>query len=85
VSSEKPPERGAAACDPPLAHRGKHLIQRQIRLLRDQGEQPIRLLLQWRSASSVPLGRGASGIAPALQPFDRRTGADLKVFGSLTP
>lgn len=31
VSCEKPPERGAAACDPPLAHRGKNLIQRQIR------------------------------------------------------
>src|SRR5258708_22190624 len=40
VSSEKPPERGAAAGDPSLAHRGKHLIQRQIWLLRDQGEQP---------------------------------------------
>lgn len=85
VSCEKPPERGAAACDPPLAHRAKHLIKRQIRLLRNQGEQPIRLLLQRRSASSVWLGRGASGIAPALQPFDRRTGADLKMFGGLTP
>jgi hypothetical protein len=28
-------------------------------------------------------GHGASGIAPALKPFDRRTGADLKMFGSL--
>src|SRR5450759_814898 len=85
VSSEKPPERGAAACDPPLAHSGKHFIQRQIRLLRNQGEQPIRVLLQWRSASSARHRRGASGVAPALQPFDRRTGTDLKVFGGLAP
>src|ERR1700704_1481940 len=85
VSSEKPPERGAAACNPPLAHCGEHLIQRQIRLLRYQGEQPIRVLLQRRSASSARHRRGAPGVAPALQPFDRRTRADLKVFGSLTP
>src|ERR1035437_4076498 len=85
VSSEKPPERGAAAGDPPLAHRDKHLVERQIRLFRDQGEQPIRPLLQWRSASSVWYGHSASGIAPALKPFDRRTGADLKIFGSLAP
>src|SRR5450759_3749476 len=85
VSSEKPPERGAAAGDPPLAHRDKHLVERQIRLFRDQGEQPIRPLLQWRIASSLWYGHGASGIAPALKPFDRRTGADLKMFGSLAP
>src|SRR5665647_1021464 len=85
VSSEKSPERGAAAGDPPLAHRDKHLVERQIRLFRDQGEQPIRPLLQWRSASSVWYGHGTSGIAPALKPFDRRTGADLKMFGSLAP
>jgi hypothetical protein len=85
VSSEKPPERGAATRDPPLAHHGKHLIQRQIRLLRDQGEQPIRPLLQWRSASSARSRRGASGIAPALKPFDRCTGTDLKMLGSLAP
>jgi len=85
VSSEKPPERGAATGDPSPAHCDKHLIQCQIRLFRDQSEQPIRLLLQWRSASAVRHGRGASVIAPALQPFDRRTGADLKVLGSLTP
>src|SRR5450755_2062501 len=85
VSSEKPPERGAATGDPSLAHCDKHLIQCQIRLFRDQSEQPIRLLLQWRSASAVRHGRGASVIATALQPFDRRTGADLKVLGSLTP
>src|ERR1700692_1468174 len=85
VSIEKPPERGAAACNPPLAHRGKHLIQRQIRLPRNQGEQPIRVLLQWRSASSARHCGGTSGVAPALQPFDRRTGADLKVFSGPTP
>jgi hypothetical protein len=71
--------------DPSLAHRDKHLVQRQIRLLRDQGEQPIRVLLKWRSASSARYGRGTSVIVPALQPFDRRAGADLKMLGSLAP
>src|ERR1700694_619825 len=85
VSSEKPPERGAATGDPSLAHRDKHLVERQIRLLHDQGEQPIRVLLQRRSASSARYGRGTSLVVPALQPFDRCTGADLKMFGSLAP
>jgi hypothetical protein len=85
VSSEKPPQRGAAAGNPSLAHRDKDLVQRQIRLLRDQGEQPIRMLLQWRGASSARYGRGASVIVPSLQPFDRCTGADLKMFGGLAP
>src|SRR5882724_7329642 len=85
VSSEKPPERGAAACNSPLAHRGKHLIQRQIWLLRNQGEQPIRVLLQGRSASSARHRRGTSDVAPAPHPFDRRAGANLKVFGCLAP
>src|SRR5579863_5617553 len=80
VSIEKPPKRGAAACDLALSHRAKHLVQRQIWLPCNQGEQPIRMLLQWRSASSPRHRGGTSGIAPALQPFDRRTGADLKVF-----
>jgi hypothetical protein len=69
VSSEKLPERGAATGDSSLVHHDKHLVQRQIRLLRDQGEQPIRLLLQGRSASSVRHGRGASVIAPTQQPI----------------
>jgi hypothetical protein len=38
MSNEKLPERGAAARDPSLAHRDQHLVQRQIRLLRDQSE-----------------------------------------------
>ena len=85
VSGKKPPERGAATRDASLAHRDKHLVQRQIRLLRDQGEQPIRLLLQRRSTSATRYGRGASVVVPAPQPFDRRTGADFKMFRSLAP
>src|ERR1035441_1034949 len=75
VSLEQPPDRTAAAGDPSLAHRRDDLIQRQIRLLGNQRQQKVRVLLQRRYAPPGRLGRDASGFVPALHPFDRRAGA----------
>jgi hypothetical protein len=38
-------DRGAAARNAPLAHRGDDLVQRQIRLLSNQSQQPLHVLL----------------------------------------
>jgi hypothetical protein len=77
--------RGQGAGDDPAWHDRDRTRRPRVGDLRDQGEQPIRVLLQWRNASSSRYGRGASIVVPALQPFDRCTGADLKMFGSLAP
>src|SRR5262249_20542852 len=61
------------------------LIQRQIRLLLDQTQQRIRMLLQWRDAPAPQLGRAAASLAKALDPDNRCAGADLKLFGCLAP
>ena len=85
MSRKKPPDCGAAARNSPLAHRGNDLVQRQIRLLSNQSQQPFRVLLQRRSAASCRLCFGASGITPALQPFHRRTRAQIEALGGLPP
>ena len=83
MSRKKPPDSGATARNSPLAHRGDDLVQRQIRLLGNQSQQPLRVLLQRRSAASGRLRFGASGVAPPLQPFHRRTRAQIEVLGGL--
>ena len=83
MSRKKPPDSGAAARNAPLAHRGDDLVQRQIRLLSNQSQQPLHVLLQRRSAASGRLRFGASGVAPPLQPFHRRTRAQIEVLGGL--
>ena len=52
VTLEEAPDGGAAALDPPLVHRRDDFLQRQIRLLLDQGQQPSRMFLQGRAASA---------------------------------
>jgi hypothetical protein len=85
MSLEKPPDRGAAAWNSLLAHRGNDLVQRQIRLCGNQSQQPFRVLLQRRRAPAARLCLGASGVTPALQPFHRRTGAEAEAFGRFPP
>ena len=46
VTLKEPPHRGAAAWNLVPTHRRNHFIQRQVRLLIDQGEQKLRMLLQ---------------------------------------
>jgi hypothetical protein len=77
--------RAAAAGNPSLLHRRDHLIQRQVRLVRDQREQTVRVLLQRRRARAAWLRGALPRVAKALYPFDRCTGADLEVFRRLTP
>src|SRR6266536_313013 len=85
VSLEEPPNRSAAAGDSSLAHRGHDLVQRQIRLLDDQRQQPFRVLLQWRPAPSARLRFDASSIVPAPPPSHRRTRAQAVVLGRFPP
>jgi hypothetical protein len=85
VAGEQPPDRAAAAGDPSLAHCHDDFIQRQIRLLTNQRQQPVGVLLQRRDASPNRFGREASSFLPALHPFDRRTRAHLKTFSCLAP
>src|SRR5262249_41578863 len=85
VTLEEAPHRGATARNFVLAHRQNDLIQRQIRLLLDQTQQKIRMLLQWRDAPAPRLGRAAASLAKALDLDNRCAGADLKLFGYLPP
>src|SRR5262249_38706952 len=85
VTLEEAPHRGATARNFVLAHRQNDLIQRQVRLLLDQTQQKIRMLLQWRDASAPWLGRAAATLAKALDPDNRCAGADLKLFRRLAP
>jgi len=64
--------------------RRNHLIQREVPLRADQGEDLPRIFLQWRSASSAGHGFAGSIIAKPLHPANRRTGADLELFGCAT-
>jgi hypothetical protein len=80
---EEAPDRGATTRDPVLAHRMNDLIQRQVRLLRNQRQQKIRVRLQRRSTPAAPLGRAASGRPKASNPLDRNARADLKLFRRL--
>src|SRR5256712_5675003 len=41
VASKEPGERTPASCDSPLVQRQNNLIQRQVRLLTDEGEDPL--------------------------------------------
>ena len=75
---EEPPDRTAAAGDPPLVHRRGYLVQRQIRMLRHQFEQPLRMSFQRRRTTPARLRCRASGRHPALNPSDRRTDAYLE-------
>jgi hypothetical protein len=60
------------------------LIQCQVRLLADQGEDLLRILLQGGSAPATGHWFANPIFAKALHPADRRTGTDLELFGRLT-
>jgi hypothetical protein len=85
MAIEEPPERAAAARNPSLSHRRNNLVQRSVRLLGNQGKDALAIIFQNRTATAARFRRTHPVITPALQPFDRRTGADLKALGRLTP
>src|SRR5262249_32871295 len=47
VTLKEAPDRGATASNLVLAHRQNHFVQCQVRLLLNQTQQKIRMLLQW--------------------------------------
>ena len=85
MTRKEPPDCRAAAWNAPLAHRGDDLVERQIRLLGDRSQQPFRVLFQRRRAASARLCFGASAVTPALQPFYRRTRAQIEALSGLPP
>src|SRR5579863_3939853 len=85
VALDETPHRGATATNPSLAHRRNHLVQRQVRLLRNQPQQKIRVRLQRRGAPAPRLRGAASRLLKAFHPDHGSAGADLVVFRRLTP
>jgi len=83
VSDEKKRQSAAAPGDPSPTHRRNRFVQRQIWMLGNQRQQPVRVLLQWRDASATGLRCGAAVIAPTPQPVDHRTQAHFKEGGHL--
>src|SRR6478672_6053035 len=83
MASKKSGQRAAAAWDSPLVKRRNNLIQREVRYLADEGENLPRVLLQWRSTPPTGHGFGSPVFTKALHPPDRRTDADIKLFGRL--
>src|SRR5215472_6883774 len=84
MASEETRQCAAARRDTPLTQSRNELIQREVPLLADQGENLLRILLQRGHAPSTGHRFERPIFAKALQPADRRTRADLKVFGRVT-
>src|SRR6478672_9469691 len=85
VTLQKTPERAAAARHSLLVQGRDELFERPIRPLADQREDPVRVVLQRRSAAAAWPRRTAPFAPPRLKPFDRRAGADFKTLRRLTP
>src|SRR6516165_6646986 len=83
VSVEKTPERTAAGFDPSLAQFCNRFYQAQVRLPGDQIQNLARELFQRRNAPAARLRGGAPLLIPALQPFYRRSHADLETLRRL--
>jgi hypothetical protein len=82
VTIKETPHGAATTRNPLLAQRRDDLVQRQVRLPLDQGQQPILMIFQRRPAAAAGLGRRPAVPLPALQPLDRCAGADLELLGS---
>jgi len=69
TASEEPPNRAAAARDPAFAHRWDDLVQRKVRLVNNQTQAKLRMLLQRRGAAAAWLCPNAAARpwSPPLQ------------------
>src|SRR5262249_45595241 len=85
VTLKEAPDRGATASNLVLAHRQNHFVQCQVRLLLNQTQQKIRMLLQWCAASPPRLLRAAARQPKALNPHNRGAGTNRKLLGRLAP
>src|SRR5215472_10497743 len=84
MASEETGECATTCRDAQLTQNPNHLIQSKIRLLRDQSEDSLRVLLQRRNAPSARHRLRSSVVAKALKPPDCRTNADVELFGRLS-
>src|SRR5260370_32459925 len=84
VASKEPGERAPASWDSPLVQSRNNLTQREVPLLTDEGENPMRVLLQWRSTPSTGYWLAGPVVAKALHPPDRGTDADVELLGCFT-
>jgi hypothetical protein len=84
MASEEARQCAAARRDTSLAQYRDELIQCKIRLLADNGEDLLRMLLQRRRAPSTRHWLGRPIFAKALHPADRGASADLELFGRFT-
>ena len=82
--AKEPGERAPASWDSPLVQSRNNLTQREVLLLTDEGENPLRVLLQWRSTPSTGYWLAGPVVAKALHPPDRGTDADVELFGCFT-
>ena len=85
MTLKETPDRSAAAPNLVLAHCQNHFVQCQVRLLLNQIQQKIRILLQRRDTSAPRLGHATARLPEALDPDNRRAGADLKLLRGLAP
>src|SRR6266567_1652131 len=84
VAGEESRKCAPACRDSLLSQRQDHLIQREVRLLTNEGEDPLRVLLQWRGTSSTGHWLASPVVAEVLHPPDRGTDADVELVRSLT-
>src|SRR5436190_13973542 len=84
VASKEPGERAAASWHSPLVQSRNNLAKREVRLLTDESENLMRILLQWRSTPSTGYRLAGPVVAKALHPPDRGTDADVELFGCFT-
>src|SRR5271169_5061877 len=84
VAGEESGKRASACRHSPLSQRQDHLIQREVRLVMNEGKDPLRVLLQWRCTPSTGHWLGGPVIAEALHPSNRRTDADVELVSRLT-
>src|SRR5713226_3027104 len=83
VAGEESGKRAPACRDALLSQRQDHLIQREVRLLTNEGEDPLRVLLQWRRTPSTRHRLGSPVVAEALHPPDRGSNTHIELLGRL--
>src|SRR6266571_1078302 len=81
VMADEESGKGTSACrHSPLSQRQDHLIQREVRLLTNEGQYPLRVLLQWRRTPSAGHRLASPVVAEAVHPPDRGTDADVELL-----
>jgi hypothetical protein len=76
---KKAPHRGAAAGNPVLAHRTDNLVQRQVRLLFNQSQQKVRMLLTAKVREWI--GPALGGHSEPLHPKNREVNHSFRMWG----